>query len=45
MSALTELLAGQVKVYFDPLPNGIGYIRAGKVRAVAITSATLRTAR
>jgi tripartite-type tricarboxylate transporter receptor subunit TctC len=26
--------------YFDPIPNSIGYIRAGKVRPLAITSAT-----
>jgi tripartite-type tricarboxylate transporter receptor subunit TctC len=38
--AVTDLLAGQVQVYFDPLPNSIGYIRAGKVRPLAITSAT-----
>ena len=38
--AVTDLLAGQVQVYFDPIPNSIGYIRAGKVRPLAITSAT-----
>src|SRR5262245_24911715 len=38
--AVTDLLAGQVQVYFDPVPNSIGYIRAGKVRPLAITSAT-----
>jgi tripartite-type tricarboxylate transporter receptor subunit TctC len=38
--AVTDLLAGQVHVYFDPIPNSIGYIRAGKVRPLAITSAT-----
>ena len=38
--ALIDLLAGQVQVYFDPIPNSIGYIRAGKVRPLAITSAT-----
>src|SRR5262245_16024183 len=38
--ALTDLLAGQVQVYFDPIPNSIGYIRAGKVRPLAITGAT-----
>ncbi len=38
--AVTALLAGQVQVYFDPIPNSIGYIRAGKVRPLAITSAT-----
>jgi len=38
--AVTDLLAGQVQVYFDPIPNSIGYIRAGKVRPLAVTSAT-----
>jgi tripartite-type tricarboxylate transporter receptor subunit TctC len=38
--AVTDLLAGQVQVFFDPIPNSIGYIRAGKVRPLAITSAT-----
>jgi tripartite-type tricarboxylate transporter receptor subunit TctC len=38
--ALTDLLAGQVHVYFDLMPNSIGYIRAGKVRPLAITTAT-----
>jgi tripartite-type tricarboxylate transporter receptor subunit TctC len=38
--ALTAMLAGQVQVYFDPIPSSIGYIRAGKVRPLAITSAT-----
>jgi tripartite-type tricarboxylate transporter receptor subunit TctC len=39
-SAVTDLLAGQVQVFFDPIPNSIGYIRTGKVRPLAITSAT-----
>ena len=38
--AVADLVAGQVQVYFDPIPNWIGYIRAGKVRPLAITSAT-----
>jgi tripartite-type tricarboxylate transporter receptor subunit TctC len=38
--ALTDLLAGQVHVLFDPMPNPIEYIKAGKVRPLAITSAT-----
>jgi len=38
--AVTDLVAGQVQVYFDPIPNSIGYIRAGKVRPLAITSTT-----
>jgi tripartite-type tricarboxylate transporter receptor subunit TctC len=38
--AVTDLIAGQIQVFFDPIPNSIGYIRAGKVRPLAITSAT-----
>jgi tripartite-type tricarboxylate transporter receptor subunit TctC len=38
--AVTDLLAGQVQVFFDPIPNSIGYITAGKTRPLAITSAT-----
>jgi tripartite-type tricarboxylate transporter receptor subunit TctC len=38
--AVTDLLAGQVQVFFDPVPNSFGYIRAGKLRPLAITSAT-----
>jgi tripartite-type tricarboxylate transporter receptor subunit TctC len=38
--ALTDLLAGQVQVMFDPVGEAIGYIKAGKLRALAVTSAT-----
>jgi tripartite-type tricarboxylate transporter receptor subunit TctC len=37
--ALTDLLAGQVEVMFDNLPTSIEYIRAGKLRALAVTTA------
>ena len=37
--ALTDLLAGQVQVYFSPLPAAIEYIRAGTLRALAVTTA------
>jgi tripartite-type tricarboxylate transporter receptor subunit TctC len=37
--ALADLLAGQVQVLFDPMPNPMEYIKAGKVRPLAITSA------
>jgi hypothetical protein len=33
--ALTDLLAGQVQLYFSPTPAAIEYIRAGKLRALA----------
>jgi tripartite-type tricarboxylate transporter receptor subunit TctC len=38
--ALTDLLGGQVLVYFGTTASTIEYIRAGKVRALAVTSAT-----
>jgi len=38
--AYTDLLGGQVQVYLDPIPGSIGYIRAGKLRALAVTTAT-----
>jgi tripartite-type tricarboxylate transporter receptor subunit TctC len=38
--ALTDLLAGQVPVMFDTLATSIEHIRAGKLRALAVTSAT-----
>jgi tripartite-type tricarboxylate transporter receptor subunit TctC len=37
--ALTGLLGGQVQVIFDTSPNSIEYIRAGKLRALAVTTA------
>ena len=36
---LTHLLAGQVQVTFDNLPSSIGHIKAGKLRALAVTTA------
>jgi tripartite-type tricarboxylate transporter receptor subunit TctC len=38
--ALTDLIGGQVQVMFSPLPESIGTIRAGNVRALAVTTAT-----
>jgi tripartite-type tricarboxylate transporter receptor subunit TctC len=37
--AITDLLAGQVQVYFGTLPASIEYVRAGNLRALAVTSA------
>src|ERR1700691_5974438 len=37
--ALTDLLGGQVQVMFDIMPSSIEYIRAGKLRALAVTTA------
>src|SRR5262245_36400777 len=37
--ALTDLLAGQVQICFTGLSSSIEYIRTGKVRALAVTTA------
>jgi tripartite-type tricarboxylate transporter receptor subunit TctC len=37
--AITDLLGGQVQVYFGPIPESIGHIRAGRLRPLAVTSA------
>jgi tripartite-type tricarboxylate transporter receptor subunit TctC len=38
--ALNDLLGGQVQVYFGTTVSSIGYIRAGRLRALAVTTAT-----
>ncbi|HZQ63505.1 MAG TPA: tripartite tricarboxylate transporter substrate binding protein [Casimicrobiaceae bacterium] len=38
--ALTDLMGGQVQVMFDNLPPSLPHIKAGKLRAIAVTSAT-----
>ena len=37
--ALTDLIGGQVQIMFDTTPASIGYIRAGKLRPLAVTTA------
>jgi tripartite-type tricarboxylate transporter receptor subunit TctC len=37
--AMIDLLSGQVQVMFDTIPQGIEYIRDGKLRALAVTTA------
>jgi tripartite-type tricarboxylate transporter receptor subunit TctC len=37
--ALTDLIGGQVQVMFDTLPQSIEHIRAGELRALAVTTA------
>lgn len=37
---VVDLLAGQVPAAFDNLQSSIGYIKAGKLRALAVTTAT-----
>jgi len=38
--AVTDLLGGQVQVYFGSMPPTIEHIRAGKLRMLAVTTAT-----
>lgn len=38
--ALVDLLAGRVQVMFEPTLSTLPYIRSGKLRALAVTSAT-----
>ena len=38
--ALTDMISGQVQVMFDNVPTSIEFIRAGKLRALAVTTAT-----
>jgi tripartite-type tricarboxylate transporter receptor subunit TctC len=37
---VTDLLAGQVQVYFGPMPQVIGYVRSGQLRALGVTTST-----
>jgi tripartite-type tricarboxylate transporter receptor subunit TctC len=39
-AALTDLLAGQVQVMFDNLPSSIDHVRAGSLRALAVSATT-----
>jgi tripartite-type tricarboxylate transporter receptor subunit TctC len=36
--ALTDLLGGQVQIYFGPMPSSIEYIKTGKLRALAVAT-------
>jgi tripartite-type tricarboxylate transporter receptor subunit TctC len=37
--AITDLLAGHVQVYFAPISAGISYVKSGKLRPLAVTTA------
>jgi len=37
--ALIDLIGGQVQIYFDGLPTSMEHIKAGKLRALAVTTA------
>ena len=36
---LTDLIGGQIQIGFDNLPSSMGFVRSGKVRALAVTTA------
>lgn len=38
--ALTDLMGGQVQVMFDNMPSALPHVKAGKLRAIAVTTAT-----
>ncbi len=42
--AVVDLIAGQVQVMFATMPSSIEYVRSGKLRALAVTSAARSTA-
>ncbi|WP_257993385.1 tripartite tricarboxylate transporter substrate binding protein [Cupriavidus pauculus] len=37
--ALTDLMGGQIQLMFDSMPSAMPFIKAGKLRAVAVTTA------
>jgi tripartite-type tricarboxylate transporter receptor subunit TctC len=37
--AMADLLGGQVPIVFDPIPTSLAHVRAGKLKALGITSA------
>jgi tripartite-type tricarboxylate transporter receptor subunit TctC len=39
-AALTDLLGGQVQVMFSSVPSSVGYVKDGRLRALAVTSKT-----
>ncbi len=38
--ALNDLLGGRVQMSFDPLPSSLSHIKAGKLRALAVTTSS-----
>jgi len=38
--AMTDLMGGQIQVLFNPVPESIEHIKAGKLRALAVTGET-----
>ncbi len=39
-AAMTDLISGEMQVMFDTMPASIEHIRAGRIRALAVTTAT-----
>ena len=37
-AAQADLLTDRVQVMFDPIPSSLGYVRSGKLRALAVTA-------
>jgi tripartite-type tricarboxylate transporter receptor subunit TctC len=42
--ALVDLLAGQVQVFFSSIPSSIGYVKAGELNALGVTTVSRSTA-
>lgn len=38
--ALTDMMGGQVQVMFDNMPSAINHVKSGKLKALAVTTAT-----
>ena len=36
--AMTDLVSGQIDFMFTPAPNAIGFVQAGRIRGIAVTS-------
>lgn len=41
---LTDLIGGHIQIAFEPIQSCVGYIKAGTLRALAVTTATRATA-
>ena len=41
-ASFPDLLGGQVQITFNPLPSSLDFIRSGKLRGLAVTSARRR---
>jgi tripartite-type tricarboxylate transporter receptor subunit TctC len=39
-AAMTDLIGGRIDLYYATLPSAIGHVRAGSLRALAVTSST-----